>query len=80
MIVEKKTVHNTIVIAANYTANDVFREVLLDLVGINFRNCGTSIDPGHRRTAAGDVFDVGNVLFERSPSATISRGAAPELC
>ena len=72
--------HNAIVIAATYTANDVFREALLDLVGINFRNCGTSIDPGHRRVAAGDVFDVGNVLFERSPSATISRGAAPELC
>ena len=41
----------------------------LDLVGINFRNYRTSIDNGHRRAAAGDVFDVGNVPFERSPSA-----------
>ena len=51
-----------------------FREVLLDLAGIHFRNCGTSIDPGHRRAATGDVFNVGNVLFERSPTAAVSRG------
>ena len=45
-----------------------FRDVLLDLVGIHFRICGFSIDPGH----LGDVFDVGCVTFERSPEAAIS--------
>ena len=50
----------------------MFEEVLLDLVDIYFRNCETSIDPGHRRTTAGDAFDVGNVPFERSPSAAES--------
>ena len=49
---------------------------MLDLVGINFGNCETSIDSGHRRVAAGDVFDVDKVPFERSPSATVGRGAA----
>ena len=39
---------------------DVFRDVLLDLVGIHFRICGNLIDPGH----PGNVFDVGNVPFE----------------
>ena len=53
----------------------VFREVLLDLVGINFRNCGTSIGPDLRQAAAGDDFDVGNVPFEWSLSAAVSRGA-----
>ena len=45
---------------------------MLDLIGINFRNCGISIDPG----IADDVFDVGNVPFERSPEAAVSHGAA----
>ena len=45
---------------------------MLDLVGINFRICGISIDPGH----PGDVVDVGNMLFERSPEAAISCEAA----
>ena len=45
-----------------------FLDVLLDLVGINFRICGISIDSGH----PGNVFDVGNVSFERSPEAAIS--------
>ena len=45
---------------------------MLDLVGINFRICGISIDPGH----PGDVVDVGNMPFERSLEAAISRGAA----
>ena len=45
---------------------------MLDFVGINFRICGISIDPGH----PGDVFDVGYVPFERSPEAARSRGAA----
>ena len=48
---------------------------MLDIIGINLRICGISIDPGHRH----DVFDVGRFLrrpFERSPEAAISRGAA----
>ena len=45
---------------------------MLDLVGLNFRNCRISIDPGH----PGDVFDVGYVPFEQSPEAAISREAA----
>ena len=45
---------------------------MLDFIGINFRICGISIDPGH----PSDVFDVGYVPFERSPEAAISRGAA----
>ena len=45
---------------------------MLDLVGINFRICGISIDPGH----PGDVVDVGNVPFKQSPEAAIRRGAA----
>ena len=49
-----------------------FRDILLDLVGINFCICGISIDRGH----PGDVFDVGNVPFERSPEVAISRRAA----
>ena len=49
-----------------------FGDVLFDLVGMNFRICGISIDPGH----PGDVFDVGYVPFERSSDAAISRGAA----
>ena len=60
---------NAIVIMAIYQQKDVFREILLDLVGINFRNCRTIINPGHRRAAADYVFDVGNVAFERSLSA-----------
>ena len=59
-------------IAASFVAaKEVFRDVLLDLIGINFSICGISIDPGH----PGDVFDVGYVPFERSPEAAISRGA-----
>ena len=45
---------------------EVFQDALL---GHTFR--GISIDPGHRRR----YFDVGNVPFERSPEAVISRGA-----
>ena len=58
----------------NHSSKKKFFEMLLDLVGINFRICGISIDPGH----PGDVFDVGNVPFERSPEAAISCGAAPK--
>ena len=47
--------------AANYQQKDIFQEVLLNLVGINFRNYGILIDPGHRRINAGDVFDVDNM-------------------
>ena len=39
----KKTVRNGIVVASEQQ-KDVFREVLLDLVGINFGNCGILID------------------------------------
>ena len=46
---------------------DAFRDALLDLVFADFRLI---------LFIAGDVFDVGNVLFERSPKAAISRGAA----
>ena len=49
---------------------------MLDLLGINFRNCGTLIDPGHRGATAGDVVYVSNMPFEQSPSAAISRRAA----
>ena len=66
----KKTVCNAIIVAASLQQKDVVREVLLDLVGINFRNCRTTIDPGHHRADTGDVFDVGNVPFEQSPSDT----------
>ena len=45
---------------------------MLDLVGINLCICGISIDP----VIADDVFDVGNVPFERSPEAALSREAA----
>ena len=60
--------HNAIVIAATYTTKR--REILLDLIGIDFRNCGTSNDPGHRRAATGDILDIGSVPFERSSSDT----------
>ena len=49
--------------AAFIAGKKVFRDVLLDFVGINFHKCEISIDPGH----PGDVFDVGYVPFERSP-------------
>ena len=51
---------------------EVFRDILLDLIGINFRICRIFIDPSH----LGDVFDVGYVPFKRSPKAAISRRAA----
>ena len=60
-IMKKKTVRNAIITAANKQQKDVFREVLLNLIGINFRNYGISIDPGHRRADASDDFDVGNM-------------------
>ena len=60
-------------IAASFVAaKEVFRDALLDLVGINLRICGISIDPDNRRR----FFDVDNVPFERSPEAAISRVAA----
>ena len=53
-------------IAASFVAaKRSFRNILLDLVCINFRICGISIDPVHLC----DVIDVGYVLFERSPEA-----------
>ena len=123
MIVGKNSAqchHNS----GDLTAKKFFIEILLDLVGINFRNRGTSIDPGHRRAApamfstsatcclnnlhqprsrhqsircdlanvkkqfrnfgrplgllviADNVFDVGNMPFERSPESAVSSGAA----
>ena len=60
------------IVASFVVAKRRFRDVLLDIVGINFRICGISIDPGH----PGDVVDVGNVPFERSLEAAISRRAA----
>ena len=60
--VGRKTVRNGIIMSVSLQQKDVFREVLLDLVGINFGNCGISIDSDH----AGDVFDVGFVLFEQN--------------
>ena len=45
---------------------------MLDLIGINFRICGISIDPGH----SGEVFDVSYMPFERSLKAAISHEAA----
>ena len=63
-------------IAASFVAaKEVFRDVLIDLVGINFGICRISLDPSH----PGDVFDVGNMSFERSTEASISRGAARAL-
>ena len=45
MIVGKKPVCSGIIMAASEQQKDVFQEVLLDLVGINFGNCGILIDP-----------------------------------
>ena len=41
MIVGKKN----IIMAASEQQKDVYREILLDLIGINFGNCGIAIDP-----------------------------------
>ena len=59
-------------IAENNAQCRQLRDGLLDLVGINFRICGLSIETGH----PGDVSDVGYVPFEGSPEAAISGGAA----
>ena len=56
MIAEKKTVCNAVIRGGvRSRKKEVFRKVLLDFVGINFRVCGISIDPGH----PGDVFYIG---------------------
>ena len=47
-------------------------DVLLNLVGIDF----VFAEFRSILVIAGDVFDVGNLPFERSPEAAISRGAA----
>ena len=73
VIAGKLMVRNAVNLGVVHSSkNKFFWDVLLDLVGINFRICGISIVPGHR----GDVFDVGNVLLERSPEAAISREVA----
>ena len=56
------------------TAKRCFREVLLDLVGINFHNYGISIDP----VITGDVSDVCYVPFERPPEAALAAEPPPE--
>ena len=61
--------------AASEQQKDVFREVLLDLVGISFDICDISINPQGYLVIASDVLDVGNMPFERSPEAAISCGA-----
>ena len=45
---KKITVRNGIM-AVSSQQKDVFREVLLYLIGIHFRNYGIYIDPGHRQ-------------------------------
>ena len=65
MIAGKKKCAMPSIAAAFIAGKRSFSRRLLDFVGINFRICGISIDPGH----PGDVFDVGYVLFERSPEA-----------
>ena len=67
MIVRKKPVCNGIIMAASEQQKDVFREVSLDLIGINFGNCRILIDPQGYLVIAGDGFDIGYVLSERSP-------------
>ena len=54
-----------LIVAAFVAEKEVFRDVLLDFIGMNFRISGISIDPGH----SGDVFEVGYVPFERSSEA-----------
>ena len=44
----KKTVSNGIIMAASEQQKDVFQEMLLDIVGINFGNCAISFDPRRR--------------------------------
>ena len=65
MIAGKKQCAMPPIVVAFVAGKKVFRDVLLDFVGINFRICRISIDPGH----PGDVFDVGYVPFERYPAA-----------
>ena len=65
----KKTVRNGIIMAACEQQKNVFREALLDPVGINFGNCRLLIDPQGYLVIAGNVFDIGYVAFERSLKA-----------
>ena len=67
MIVVKKAACNDNIMVASEQQKNVFREVLLDLVGINFGNCVILIDPYGYLVITSDVFDVGYVPFERSP-------------
>ena len=60
--------------ASFVAAKRSFWDVLLDLIGINFRICRISIDPGH----PGYVYDVGYVPFERSSEAAIAAKSPPE--
>ena len=73
VIAGKKQCAMPLIAAAFVAAKEVFKDVLLYLVCINFRICGISIDPGH----PGDVFDVGYVPFERSPKAANCRCRQP---
>ena len=69
MIVGDKTVRNGITTAASEQQKAVFREVLLDLIDMNFGICK------YFNLSLGDVFDVGYVPLKQSPEAAVSRGA-----
>ena len=49
VIAGKLTVRNAVNRGIVHSSKKKFRDALLDLVGINLRICGISIDPGHRR-------------------------------
>ena len=70
MIVGKKCQchHNSGVLTAKY----VFREVLIDLVGIII----VIAELRSILVIADDVFDIGNVPFDRSPEAVSHRAGA----
>ena len=54
------------------SSKKVFRYVLLDLVGIHFRICGISIDPGH----PGDVLTSATRHLSDLRNPPTSHGAA----
>ena len=49
---------------ASEQQKDVFREALLDLIGVNFGNCRILIDPYTYLVITGDDFDVSYMPFE----------------
>ena len=68
--------------AATYRLNDLRqpwsrrRSVSCDLSSRKQTNCRISIDHLGCLVIVDDMFDVGDMLFERSPEAAISHGAA----